>query len=273
MAVARVNGVQLHYQRSGEGEPLVLVHGSWVDSRVWDAVAPQLARTFEVVVYDRRGHSLSSCPPGQGSVRDDVADLAGLIDFLALGPAHVAGASLGGSLTLRLVAAYPELMRSATVHEPPLFDLLSTEDLPELAALRARLATVAARLESGDLEGASRLYFDQVAETPGGWDGLDRGRRRALLSNALTYLDQCRDPDAMGIEIEDLTAFGGPALITHGDRRPPLFRSIVELVVAAIPGAKSEAIPGAAHDPQVTHPASYARVIESFARREVPERV
>jgi pimeloyl-ACP methyl ester carboxylesterase len=273
MAVARVNGVQLHYQRSGDGEPLVLVHGSWVDCRVWDAVTPLLSRSFEVVVYDRRGHSLSSCLPGQGSIRDDVADLAGLIDFLAVGPAHVAGASLGGSISLRLVAAHPELLQTVTVHEPPLFDLLSTEDVPELAALRARLATVAALLESGDLEGAARLYFDQVAETPGGWDGLDQARRRALISNAPTYLDQCRDPDAMGIEIDGLTGFGGPALVTHGDRRPPLFRQIVELVVAAMPGAKRAAIPGAAHDPQVTHPASYAEMIESFARREVAERV
>jgi pimeloyl-ACP methyl ester carboxylesterase len=267
MPIAEVNEVQLHYERSGAGEPLVLVHGSWVDCRVWDGVVPLLSRCFEVVAYDRRGHSRSSCPPGQGSVRDDVDDLAALIDFLALRPAHVAGVSWGGSIALRLVAAWPDLLRSVTVHEPPLFDLLHAEalDLPELTELRVRLATVAARLESRDLEGAARLYFDQVAETPGGWAGIDRGRRSTLLSNALTYLDQCRDPDALDIELEDLTAFGGPALVTHGDRRPPLFKRIVEMVVAVMPGARSEAIPGAAHDPQVTHPGTYAQMIEDFA--------
>jgi len=269
MPIAEVNGVQLYYQRSGAGEPLVLVHGSWVDCRVWDGVVPLLSRSFEVVAYDRRGHSRSSCPPGQGSIHDDVGDLAALIEFLALRPAHVAGASWGGSIALRLVAARPELLRSATIHEPPLFDLLYAEapDLPELTELRARLATVATRLESGDLEGAARLYFDQVAETRGGWAGLDRGQRSTLLSNALTYLDQCRDPDALGIEVEDLAAFGRPVLVTHGDRRPPLFKRIVEMVVAVIPRARIEAIPGAAHDPQITDPGSYAQVIEDFAGR------
>ena len=92
-----------------------------------------------------------------------------------------------------------------------------------------------------------------------------------LLANALTYLDQCRDPDALGIEVDDLAAFGGPALVTHGNRRPPLFKRIVEMVVAAMPGARSEAIPGAAHDPQVTHPGDYAQVIEEFAGRGVAE--
>jgi pimeloyl-ACP methyl ester carboxylesterase len=274
MPIAEFNGVQLHYQRSGAGEPLVLVHGSWVDAGVWSGVLPLLARSFEVVAYDRRGHSRSSCPPGQGSVREDVDDLASLIESLELDPAHVAGASMGGSIALRLAAARPELVRSVTVHEPPLFDLLDAEglDLPELSELRRRLATVAERLAAGDLEGGARLYFDQVAETPGGWEGLDQRRRQLLLSNAPTYLDQSRDPDALGIDIEDLTAFGGPALLTYGNRRPPLFRRIVEMVVAAMPGARSEAIPGATHDPQVTHPGAYARLIEGHVRAPVARR-
>ena len=266
MPLLQVNGTRLYYERTGAGEPLVLVHGSWVDCRVWEAVAPALARSFDVVIYDRRGHSRSSCPPGQGSVREDVDDLAALIDLLGLTPAHIAGASWGGSITLRLAAARPELPRTVAVHEPPLFDLLNREatDWPELAELRARLAAVATRLESGDLEGAARLYFDRVAATNGGWAGLDRRHRRMLLANALTYLDQCRDPEALDIELDGLTAFGGPALVTYGDVRPPLFKRIVELLVAVMPGARAQSIPGTAHDPQVTHPESYARAVQDF---------
>jgi pimeloyl-ACP methyl ester carboxylesterase len=252
------------------------VHGSWVDRRVWDAVLPSLVRSFDVVLYDRRGHSRSSCPPGQGSVRDDVDDLAALIDLLGLTPAHVAGASWGGSITLRLAAAHPELLRSVAVHEPPFFDLLSDEamDWPELAELRARLAAVATRLESGDLEGAAGDYFDRVAMTNGGWAGLDAGQRQRLLANALTYLDQCRDPDALDIELEGLAAFSGPALVTYGDVRPPFFKRIVDLIVAVMPGARARLIPGTAHDPQVTHPDSYVRALEDCAAvtRRLPSR-
>lgn len=270
MTTAEVNGVRLHYERSGAGEPLVLVHGSWVDCRVWDRVVPTLARSFEVVAYDRRGHSRSPGPPGQGSVLDDVEDLAALIEQLGAGPAHVAGTSLGGSIALRLAAGRPELLRSVAAHEPPLFDLLAPDALDageaaELAQLRDQLASVAARLEAGDLEGGARLYFDRVAASPGGWAGLDPEARGALLGNAHTYLDQSRDPDALRVELDELSAFAGPALITHGDRRPSFFRRMAEMASAALPGGRIALIAGTAHDPQVTAPGPYARAIVDSA--------
>lgn len=273
MRFAEVNGVRLHYERRGTGDPLVLVHGSWMGCRVWDEVAPLLRSSFEVVVYDRRGHGLSTSPPGRGSIQDDVDDLAALIDLLCAGPAHVAGASFGGSIALRLASGRPDALLSVAVHEPPLFDLLGRRAVepPELTELRAHLSSVAARLEAGDLEGGARLYFDQVAQSPGGWAGLDPTRRRALVKAAPTYLDQYRDPDALRIDLRDLAAFDGPALVTYGDRRPPFFRRIAEMVSAALPAARSELIPGTAHDPQVTHPGAYTGAIKSFAPRRTAD--
>ena len=267
MPFLQVNGARLHYERAGAGSPLILVHGSWVDCRVWEAVLPSLVRSFDVVIYDRRGHSRSYCPPGQGSVREDVDDLAAMIELLGLTPTHVAGASWGGSISLRLAAAHPELLRSVAVHEPPFFDLLNDEatDWRQLADLRARLAVFATRLESGDFEGAARHYFDRVAVTNGGWAALDGGQRHTLLANAFTYLDQCRDPEALEIELEGLAAFSGPALVTYGDLRPPFFKRIVDLIVAAMPAAGARLIPGTAHDPQVTHPDSYVQALEDCA--------
>ncbi len=272
MAFAGVNGAQLHYRRSGEGEPLVLVHGSWIDGRTWDKVVPLLSGSFEVVAYDRRGHSRSSCPPVQGSIREDAEDLAALIDDLGLAPAHVAGASLGGSIALRLAASHPELLRTLTVHEPPLFDLLGQgADLPELTDLRARIDAVRSLLEAGDRQTGARLYFDRVAEPPGGWDGLGRERQAALLANASTYLDQCRDPDALGIELDELRAYTGPALVTYGNRRPTFFRRIAQLVIDALPRASGVVIEGSAHDPQVTHPAEFTMALQSFAGRRMAQ--
>jgi pimeloyl-ACP methyl ester carboxylesterase len=63
MSTANVNGVQLFYELSGAGKcPLVLVHGSWVSHHTWDLVIPHLAKSFRVLVYDRRGHGGSQRP-------------------------------------------------------------------------------------------------------------------------------------------------------------------------------------------------------------------
>jgi pimeloyl-ACP methyl ester carboxylesterase len=63
----------LYYERAGErGAPLVLVHGSWGDHHNWESVVPSLAQSFRVLTYDRRGHSQSERPPGQGSIAGHV---------------------------------------------------------------------------------------------------------------------------------------------------------------------------------------------------------
>ena len=122
MATATINGVQIFYELSGTGEvPLVLVHGSWVSHHSWDLVVPRLAESFRVLTYDRRGHSESQRLTAQDSVREDVADLAALIEHLELAPAWVAGNSFGASITLRLAAERPDLFRGLIAHEPPLY--------------------------------------------------------------------------------------------------------------------------------------------------------
>ena len=56
MPVEKINGTPISYETAGAGEPLVLVHGAWVDQHSWDPVVPGLAESFFVVTYDLRGH-------------------------------------------------------------------------------------------------------------------------------------------------------------------------------------------------------------------------
>jgi pimeloyl-ACP methyl ester carboxylesterase len=120
MPTANVNGIQLFYEFSGTGEvPLVLVHGSWVSHHSWDLVVPRLAESFRVLAYDRRGHSESHRPAGPGSIREDVEDLAALIEHLGLAPAWVIGNSFGASITPPLCAQkFVRLAQDRGTHLP-----------------------------------------------------------------------------------------------------------------------------------------------------------
>ena len=267
MPLAQINGVRIRYEDSATaGPPLILVHGSWASHHNWDLVAPRLAESFRVVTYDRRGHSESEHPPGQGSIHEDVADLAALIEHLDLAPAHVAGNSWGAIITLRLAIARPNLLRAIACHEPPLIALIA-DDLavrPIAEETRKRLAAVFGKLVAGDDAGGAELFVETVAMGPGMWAKLPPALQRTFVENGPTYLDECRDPDQQSIDLDQVRKISTPALISRGAQSPAMFPAIVRIVAAAIPGAEQHVFTGAGHVPQISHPAEYAQVVTSF---------
>lgn len=70
MPIMAINGIDLLYELTGTGAPLVLVHGSWDSHHDWDLILPYLTEDFRVLTYDRRGHSQSQRLECQGSVRE-----------------------------------------------------------------------------------------------------------------------------------------------------------------------------------------------------------
>jgi pimeloyl-ACP methyl ester carboxylesterase len=259
----RINGVELYVETRGEtGPPAVLVHGSWGDHRNWDSVVPLLARTCRVTTYDRRGHSQSERPPGQGSIRDDVRDLAALIERLAMAPAHVVGSSFGAIVTLNLLIERPDLVASAAIHEPPLIGLLEGD--PALAVAQPRIAAVIETLSAGRTEAGARQFVDTVAFGPGMWDQLPQPMRDTFIFNASTWLDEMREPGAFVIDLDTLPVYGGPLLMSEGDQSPPFFRAILERIEESMPRAQRHIFRGAGHVPHLTHPGEYALVVGSF---------
>jgi pimeloyl-ACP methyl ester carboxylesterase len=240
----------------------VLVHGSWGDHHNWDAAVPLLARTCRVTTYDRRGHSASQRLSGQGSIRDDVDDLAALIEQLRLAPVHIAGNSFGAIVVLNLMIQRPDLIASVTVHEPPLVGLL--EGNPALAAVRQRIGAVIETLNAGNTEAGTRQFVETIGFGPGMWEQLPPKMRETFVFNASTWLDEMREPAAFTVDLDRLASYRGPLLISQGDQSPPFFGAILEHIARAQPGARRHLFRGAGHVPHVTHPDDYAVVVGSL---------
>jgi pimeloyl-ACP methyl ester carboxylesterase len=258
-----VNGVRLYYELYGHGEPVVLVHGSWVDGTAWRFVTSGLAETFRVLVYDRRGHSRSERPESQGSVGEDGDDLAALVESLALAPAHMITSSFGGTIALRLAARRPDVFRSLACHEPPLWGLLERD--PESQKILERgtqvLQALAQRIAEGDHEGAARQFVDDVALGPGAWKNvLPPEGRTIFVNNAPTFLDELRDPDGLRIEEDTLSHLEIPIRLTDGSESAPVFRRTVDRLAELIPQVARETFEGAAHVPQLTIPERFVEV-------------
>ncbi len=269
MAVAHVNGVDIYYEIHGAGEPLVLVHGSWTDTTQWDLVLPGFADTLQVLVYDRRGHTRSERLEAQGSIDEDGDDLAGLLETLALAPAHVATNSWGGNIALRLACRRPELFRSLTCHEPPLWVLLA--DDPDSQAILSQgaesLKSVGSRIAAGEHEGAARQFVDEVALGRGAWDNqLSPETKKMWARNAPTYLDELRDPDQLTIDPDALAALKFPVRLTQGSESPPVFSRVINHLESLIPTVTRETIQGAGHVPQSTTPEAYVQATKRAVR-------
>lgn len=267
MPIDKINGVNLYWELSGsQGEPLVLVHGSWGDHHNWDTVKDELSKTFRVLTYDRRGHSQSERLNAPGSTAEDVADLVALVEFAELAPAHIVGNSGGAAIVLKAAAGYPQLFQTLVAHEPPLFGLLRTipEAQPMLLAVNDRIASVIHLIEKGENEAAAKQFVETIAFGPGAWQGLPPQAQQTFVYNAPTFLDETKDPDNLQMDISRLSHFTKPALLTKGTQSPPFFAMVVEQLAKALPGAHQKTFEGAGHVPHLSHPAQYMQAVTEF---------
>lgn len=275
MPKINTNNVQLFYELSGSGEiPVVLVHGSWVSHHTWDSVLPRLEKEFRVLTYDRRGHSQSERPAGQGSIRDDVADLAALLENLELAPAWVVGNSAGASIALRLAAEYPKLLLGLVGHEPPLLSIVAEDPAvsPMIEEVNKKFGAVVERIASGDHAGAAEQFIDTVVLGPGAWEHFPSEAQNMFIKNAPTFLDEVHDPDAFSFDLKWIKEFPLPVLITTGDQSPPVFAPLVTKLVDALSNARTVSIASAGHIPHETHPDDYVEAITAFINKHSAER-
>jgi pimeloyl-ACP methyl ester carboxylesterase len=266
------NGIELNYDLTGAGETLVLVHGGWSDRNNWLPVAPELAQSFSVVAYDRRGHGLSTRDV-PGTRRDQEDDLAALIEGLAEEPVHVAGTSFGGSIALGLAARRPELIRSVVAHEPPLMSVVAAdpEISVQLQAVQATIRAIRAQVARGDARGAAEQFVEEVALGRGAWALLPQPLRETMVDSAPAFVAEQQDAAWADVELDELAAISSPLLISEGDESPPLFAPIVAKLAGAIGHAEAHTYRGAGHAPHLTHPGDYLAAVTDFLSR-VPAR-
>ena len=115
MTQLHVNGSGMNYQVTGQGDPILFIHGLGSSMGDWQYQVEYFSSRYRVVVFDLRGHGKSDKPPGPYSISLFASDTAQLIDALDIAPAHVVGLSLGGMIALQLAVDRPELIRKLVV--------------------------------------------------------------------------------------------------------------------------------------------------------------
>jgi pimeloyl-ACP methyl ester carboxylesterase len=262
-----VDGVRLEYEVRGTGEPLVLSHVGLVA----DAFAPLMDQpalgSYRLIRYHRRGHGGSTHTAGPVSIADQAADLAGLLDHLGVGRAHVAGHSISGLIALQLAADRPDLVGTLVLMEPP---LRRHTNGPAVQAMSQRIAVGYQRYGEGDRAGAIDSFLSPLF-------GQDY---REILEHALpdSWAQMVRDAD-MFFSIESTAMAQWPFGATEAARITIPVLSLVggeshagaiefeQVLRTWFPQLETARAPGVNHMMHLRHPEPVAEKIAEFLAR------
>ena len=113
---ATVNGIKVYYEVYGEGRPLVLLHGAFYTIEMnWGQLIPELSKTRKVIAIEMQGHGHTPYSDRKLDVVTLASDVAGVMDYLKVDSADVAGYSMGGSVAYQFAVQSPKRVRKLVI--------------------------------------------------------------------------------------------------------------------------------------------------------------
>ena len=260
--VAVRTGVTLHYEISGEGEPLLLVMGTSGAIGLWAELLPRLAERYRVIAFDNRGLGGSSRGEGAISVASMAEDASALLEALEVPRAHVLGWSLGSAVAQELALAHPEQVASIVMYAT--WGRCDGFQRSVITALRLPYAV-------RDMEAA--MTAAGIAFSPQALDSPDLEQQMAAMLPAFPQ-DEAQmqvtveqwDADLAHDTLDRLGGITAPTLVIVGeqDLLTPTWQS--RAVADAVPGARFELVtgPGSSHALHLERPADLVALVDDF---------
>ena len=255
------DGTEIGFWTSGEGPPLVLVHGGTADHTRWRPVLPLLEPHRTVIAVDRRGRGASGDAPGY-RVEREFEDIAAVVAAAAQrsgGPVDLLGHSFGGLCALGAATLTPNL-RTLVLYEPP--SVAGPEAFPPdlLERLEALLA-------DGAREVLLETFFREAVMMPDEELALFRTLPawQGRIAAAHTLPRELRAVfDGGGFEPDRAATIAVPALMLLGGDSPALVRTETETVAAALPDVRVAVLAGQQHIAIDTAPELFAEHVLAF---------
>ena len=109
---APVNGLKMYYEIHSKGDPVVLLHGSFMTiTNNWTDMIAQLSKSRQVIAVEMQGHGRTADINRDFSYDNLAADIAALLDYLKIKQADVLGYSMGGGVAMQVAIRHPEKVR------------------------------------------------------------------------------------------------------------------------------------------------------------------
>lgn len=285
----KANGLSIHVQIDGEGEPLLMIMGIGAQLLHWpQGFVDQLVdRGFQCIRFDNRDMGLSDRLSGRVDVfkvlsrrilglavdapytlADMANDSVGVLDALDIDRAHVLGASMGGMIAQRIAIDHPTRVASLT-------SLMSTpgrrrDNLTSVKAARALLRNP--NITDATSHADSVIDFLEAVGTPGIERDIPELRRvcAEIYKRGLSpdgFVRQLAAIASDGDRTRELKAITAPTLVLHGTRDPLISKAGGEATASAIPGATYTPLDGMGHD---LPPRYWPTVVQAVTKLAMP---
>jgi esterase len=260
-----INGSDMAYIEVGEGSPLVCVHGSLCDFRIWSCVLGPFLRRHRVIAPSLR-HFFPEHWDGADpdyTMAQHVADMIGFIEALGVAPLDLMGHSRGGHIAFRVAQQRPDLLRRVVLAEPGGdLDASLASAGATLPPMRDRTVAAAQKIAAGDVEGGLAGFFDGI-DGEGAWRALPPYEKQAVRDNAYTLVGQANE-QRQPFSRADAESIRTPTLLVGGEKTPGSLPVVLRALAAHIPGARVEIIPNAAHFMFGQDPLRFCRAVTAF---------
>ena len=261
MSVARVRGIELAYEVSGAGSPIVLLHGFPFNRTLWREQVVALGERYQVIAVDLRGHGETTATRAPATMEEMAADVAALLDELNIERAVVGGLSMGGYVALAFAQLFPQRLRALVLADTrPQADTDESRRGREQSAARALgegMHTIADAM-------LPKLFAPSTqAERP---EVVARVREMILNTDPQGAASALRGMAVRPDQTELLREINCPTLIIVGSLDQITPPADADLMKREIRGSRLEVIEGAGHVSNIERPAEFNRALENFLR-------
>jgi pimeloyl-ACP methyl ester carboxylesterase len=261
-----VNGAVLAYRETGNGEPVVFLHGDISDLRTWEQQLVPVGAAHRAIAYSRRFFrpNQEGGPDADYSWPRHVDDLLAFLGAVDATPAHLVGNSSGAYIALLAALRQPDAVRSLVLEEPPVIPLLmSIPPRPgELLGLLARRPRTAYRLmdfgmrgmlaaerafRRGDDDKGLRTFARGVLGGRRYFDRISTERFQQMAENVRPLRAQLMSGALPPLVDSELRAMRVPTLIVTGQHTAPFMHPLMDRLEELLPNVERVAIPGSSH--------------------------
>jgi pimeloyl-ACP methyl ester carboxylesterase len=266
-AIVTDDGVTLHAEEAGQGEPLLFIHEFAGDHRSWEPQVRYFSAAYRCITYAARGYPPSDVPADQGAYSQAraVSDAVAVLDGLGVTRAHVVGLSMGGFTALHLVLAQPDRVLTAVVAgagygaQPERAEAFRAECMATAAAFAAEGA---AQVAGHYAIGPARVQLQN--KNPRGWaEFAEALAGHSSVGSALTMRGvQAARPSLYALT-EQLANVRTPVLVMVGDEDEGCLEPAL-MLKRTVPTSGLAVLPRTGHTANLEEPDVFNRVVDRF---------